>query len=259
MARARNIKPTFFQNEHLAETSPHARLLFIGLWCLSDREGRLEDRPKRIKVNIFPYEDIDVDSLLNELSSSKGQFIVRYKAADDCFIQILNFAKHQHPHVKECASIIPAPDNSDTSIIQAPDKHQTSTTKKQATNKPNRSTIQAPDKTDTSTRQERPYTHYPLPITDSLKPQTDAEEVVKKIFTILEQDFRMLKTDFNISQVNDFIDTYGAVRTLEAFKTSVKNNVRKLNYVESILLDKNNGNKQAQPKKEYKNLADLPD
>ena len=48
MARARNIKPGFFANENLAECDPLARLLFAGLWCLADREGRLEDRPKRI-------------------------------------------------------------------------------------------------------------------------------------------------------------------------------------------------------------------
>jgi DnaD/phage-associated family protein len=241
MSRSRNIKPSFFQNEHLAETSPHARLLFIGLWCIADREGRLEDRPKRIKVTIFPYEDVDVDSLLNELVTSKGQFILRYKTADDCYIQILNFVKHQHPHIKECASIIQAPDKTDTSTIQTPDKEKIPYVKKPPTNKSNRSTKQAPDKTDTSTIQERPYTPYPIPHTDSLKPENDAE--VSEIFTILEQDFRMLKTDFNVSQVNDFINTYGTTLVLDAFQKAVKQNARKLTYVEAILKDKGNGNK----------------
>lgn len=39
MARARNIKPSFFKNEDLADLNPFDRLLFIGLWCLADREG----------------------------------------------------------------------------------------------------------------------------------------------------------------------------------------------------------------------------
>ena len=39
MSRSRNIKPGFFKNEHLAECQPLARLLFIGLWTLADREG----------------------------------------------------------------------------------------------------------------------------------------------------------------------------------------------------------------------------
>jgi hypothetical protein len=107
MARSRNIKPGFFLNEDLAECSCYSRLLFIGLWCLADREGRLEDRPKRIKAAIFPYEDVDVDSLLNELES--WSFLVRYTADGKRFIQINNFLKHQNPHYKEVASEIPPP------------------------------------------------------------------------------------------------------------------------------------------------------
>ena len=36
MARARNIKPAFFDNDELAENEPLGRLLFIGLWTLAD-------------------------------------------------------------------------------------------------------------------------------------------------------------------------------------------------------------------------------
>jgi len=43
--RSRNIKPGFFMNELLPEIELLGRLLFIGLWLLADREGRLEDRP----------------------------------------------------------------------------------------------------------------------------------------------------------------------------------------------------------------------
>ena len=57
MARARNIKPGFFRNSDLVELPMDARLLFIGLWTLADRMGRLEDRPKQIKMEIFPAEE----------------------------------------------------------------------------------------------------------------------------------------------------------------------------------------------------------
>ena len=50
MARARNIKPGFFLNEELGVLPPLVRILFAGLWCIADRDGRLEDRPKRIKM-----------------------------------------------------------------------------------------------------------------------------------------------------------------------------------------------------------------
>ena len=51
MARSRNIKPSIMANEELAELEPLSRLLFIYLWMLADKAGRLEDRPKRIAAH----------------------------------------------------------------------------------------------------------------------------------------------------------------------------------------------------------------
>lgn len=107
MARIRTIKHSFFTHELLAECSMEARLLFIGLWTIADREGRLEDRPKRIKIEVLPYDTCDVVPLLNELASAG--FIVRYQVDGKALIQILSFAKHQRPHKKEAASTLPAP------------------------------------------------------------------------------------------------------------------------------------------------------
>ena len=44
------------------ECSMSARLLFVGLWTIADRNGRLEDRPKRIRAELFPYDEIDADA-----------------------------------------------------------------------------------------------------------------------------------------------------------------------------------------------------
>lgn len=108
MARSRNIKPGFFANEELADLPFEARLLFIGLWTLADREGRLEDRPKRIRAQVFPYDSIDAEPLMKQLASSG--FIVRYEVSGERYAQIVNFGKHQMPHHKEVPSEIPAPD-----------------------------------------------------------------------------------------------------------------------------------------------------
>ena len=121
MARSRNIKPGFFLNDDLAECDPLARLLFAGLWCIADREGRLEDRPKRIKAEVLPYDNCDVDQLMNQLV--KHKFILRYEVDGGQYIQIINFKKHQNPHVKEAPSIIPPPPEQDI----APHEHHTST------------------------------------------------------------------------------------------------------------------------------------
>ncbi|MDN3273361.1 hypothetical protein QWJ07_03840 [Frankia sp. RB7] len=103
--RSRNIKPGFFKNPELAECSPHARLLFVGLWLMADREGRLEDRPKFIKVEIFPCESIDVDNLLDELHS-RG-FAIRYERSGKGCIYLPGFTKHQNPHKNEVTSTLP--------------------------------------------------------------------------------------------------------------------------------------------------------
>lgn len=106
MARSRNIKPGFFSNEHLAELDFATRLLFIGMWTEADREGRLEDRPRRLKMALFPADNVDIELMLNGLQNFG--FIRRYVANGCRAIQIVNWSTHQNPHVKEAQSTIPA-------------------------------------------------------------------------------------------------------------------------------------------------------
>ena len=118
MARARSLKPALFRNEILGTADPFYTLLFESLWLIADREGRLEDRPIRIKADTFPYrEGIDIDVMLTWLHDNG--FIIRYdsrnyasgsgkNASHSRFIQIVNFLKHQNPHRNEAESIIPA-------------------------------------------------------------------------------------------------------------------------------------------------------
>lgn len=113
MARIRSLKPDFFKDEDLACLPFEARLLFQGLWCLADREGRLEDRPRYIKAEIFPYDKVDIEKLLNHLSSPmiphrpNKVFLRRYSVGDRQYIEIVEFLKHQLPHHTERKSVIP--------------------------------------------------------------------------------------------------------------------------------------------------------
>ena len=115
MGRTRSIRPGFFLNEKLAEVSPLGRLLFAGLWTIADRRGRLEDRPRRIKAELLPYDDCDVDNLLNELST--GGFIHRYIVNGERYIEIVNFEKHQHIPGSEAESAIPSSSDAGAQII----------------------------------------------------------------------------------------------------------------------------------------------
>lgn len=107
MSRIRSIKPEFFMDEEMSEQHPDAQLLFIGLWTLADRDGRLEDRPKRIKASVFPYRAVDVEKRLAELAAAG--FIVRYEGAGKRLLAIRTFAEHQRPHPKETSFGFPPP------------------------------------------------------------------------------------------------------------------------------------------------------
>lgn len=128
MARSRNIKPGFFSNEHLAELDFATRLLFIGMWTEADREGRLEDRPRRLKMALFPADNVDINRMLDDLDHLG--FIKRYTVGDVKAIQVINWSKHQNPHMKEAKSTIPempglegSEGKPDASTMQAPDSH----------------------------------------------------------------------------------------------------------------------------------------
>ena len=99
--RARNIKPAFFLNEALSDIDYAERLLFIGLWCYADREGRFEWKPKRIRAAIFPYDNVDVEKMLCNLMS------LHFITCHDGIGYIENFTKHQNPHSHEAKSTLP--------------------------------------------------------------------------------------------------------------------------------------------------------
>lgn len=183
MARARNIKPGFFTNDVLAECSPLARILFAGLWTIADRAGRLEDRPKKIKAEILPYDDCDIEQLLNQLAGKA--FIIRYVVDGKAFIQIDKFDKHQNPHVKEAESLIPAPDKNRTTPVQ--DTTQDGTSRAD-------SLLLIPDSLNPIT-----------PLAPSSKP-LDASPTVESIFLVDGSEFRVTQ-----AMVDEFDRLYPAV------------------------------------------------
>ena len=107
MARTRYIKPGFFTNEDLAALEPLERLLFAGLWTIADKEGRLEDRPLRIKAEVLPYDNADVDAMLSRLDNGYDPFIRRYQVDGRKYIQIVKWHENQSPHHTEKDSVIP--------------------------------------------------------------------------------------------------------------------------------------------------------
>ena len=78
--RIRTIKPEFFTHEALFEAELEfglpLRIAFVGLWCCADREGRFKWEPRRLGVQILPYDQCDFSRVLDALLT-RG-FIVKY-------------------------------------------------------------------------------------------------------------------------------------------------------------------------------------
>lgn len=111
MARIRAIKPEFFKHERLFdaehETGLPLRIAFAGLWCVADREGRFHWRPRTLKSDILPFDDVDFARVLDALE--KAGFIFSYEAKDEKYGCIPSFLQHQHVNMREAASAIPSP------------------------------------------------------------------------------------------------------------------------------------------------------
>lgn len=83
MARIRTVKPEFFTSGSVTAVSPLARLLFIGLWCEADREGRFQWSPRSLKLRYLPADDCDGHALLDELAR-EGLITYRDTEGDQC-------------------------------------------------------------------------------------------------------------------------------------------------------------------------------
>jgi hypothetical protein len=96
MARTRMIKPEFWSDEKLAALSLQARLIYIGLWNLSDDYGVVKGHPSWLKNSVLPYDGVSpaqFESWLAELERIRR--IIPFISDGEKFYSISNFQKHQ--------------------------------------------------------------------------------------------------------------------------------------------------------------------
>lgn len=109
--RIRTIKPEFFNHEDLHDLEKEKRLplrlAFIGLWCAADREGRFKWEPRRLGIQIMPYESLDFSRVLDALAS-RG-YIIKYASGGRDYGWIPKFLKHQIINNREKSSDLPIP------------------------------------------------------------------------------------------------------------------------------------------------------
>lgn len=109
MARIRSIKPDFWTDEKIVELSAFARLLFIGLWNFADDDGRMVYSPKKIKMQIFPADTLDISELFGEV---RRELLVDIYVVDGVeYLQVKNFAQHQKIDKRTASKL---PENSNT-------------------------------------------------------------------------------------------------------------------------------------------------
>lgn len=111
MARIRTIKPEFFRHADLFDAEQESglplRLAFAGLWTACDREGRFEWKPRQLKLDCLPYDNVDFSRVLDALAT-RG-FVLKYEAEGNAFGFVPSFTKHQIINNREKDSLIPPP------------------------------------------------------------------------------------------------------------------------------------------------------
>ena len=118
LAHNRYLKPEFFKDEDLAALPPIVRLCYAGLWTQADCEGRFEWKPRRLAIEIFPYDPkVDFAALLDLLE--KHKFIARYSASDRVYGHIPTWHRHQSPYRDEPPSELPPPPHCDEAVVRS--------------------------------------------------------------------------------------------------------------------------------------------
>lgn len=112
MARIRTIKPEFFTSEQVAECSPNARLLFIGMWVFCDDQGVHPASNARLKMEVFPGDDFtrdDVGAMVSELIAA--QLLTEYESDGEKYWLVTGW-KHQKIDKPSKKYPLPFADNS---------------------------------------------------------------------------------------------------------------------------------------------------
>ena len=106
MSRIRSTHPGLWTDERFVSVSPHARLLFMGLWNECDDYGAFEWSPLKLKMRLLPADPVDAADLLAELERAGS--VLRYEVDGRSLGAVRNFCRFQRP--KKPGSTFPLSD-----------------------------------------------------------------------------------------------------------------------------------------------------
>lgn len=112
MGRIRTVKPELFKHEDLfdleRDTGLPIRIAFTGLFTCCDKEGRFKWRPRTLKLDVLPHDELDFSRVLDALAT-RG-FVVKYACNGEEYGFIPTFKKHQIINNRESESDLPVPE-----------------------------------------------------------------------------------------------------------------------------------------------------
>jgi len=205
MARGRYLKPSISKNEDLAKLDIYSRHLFALLPCYADCEGKLEDRPQRLHIEIYPYEpQLDFDGLLQQLD--EADFITRYSEGGKNCILINEFLTHQSPTKSERDKGSSIPNYSAESSIFRKDRTSCNKLEKDSLKMAiTRTVTKTKTKTKTKTRTETDADPLILEICNFYKDNINSAEIAsgKKNLITLQK-----KSKLEYAQLLHFVKNY---------------------------------------------------
>lgn len=94
MARIRTIKPEFWTDEKIVQLPYEVRLLFIGMWNFCDDYGFIWDEPDRIKMQVLPADNVNVQGAIDLLCAA-GLLEIYVSESGDRSFKVAKFSDHQ--------------------------------------------------------------------------------------------------------------------------------------------------------------------
>ena len=107
MSRNRSISPDFWTCEAVIDCAPMTRLLFLGLQNFADDFGVQPLRPRTIRLQVFPGDDLDEERVRAMIEELAARRLVRcYEVEGVAYLAIVNWpllqrvgkrARRRHP------------------------------------------------------------------------------------------------------------------------------------------------------------------
>lgn len=109
--RIRSLKPEFFSSEKVASLSFPARLLYQGLWCFGDDEGRGIANMRLLKAYVFPLDDgVGVEELTLWFKEIESQGMIHtYEVHGENYYHVVDWVPNQSAAFRRGKGLYPAP------------------------------------------------------------------------------------------------------------------------------------------------------